>query len=160
MPIKRNINLVSLSKEHHFTLLFCWKIRQGIKLEVDLKRIVKYVQYFWQHFLMEHFKEEEQELFIVNTEDNLVQKAFHDHTEIEKQIQFLLNDQNDISTQQLLTLANDVDAHIRFEERELFPHLEKNLSEEQLNIIGQHLSMDKTTMLNTDAYADSFWVHK
>jgi len=26
-PIKRNENIMKLSKEHHFSLLFCWKIR-------------------------------------------------------------------------------------------------------------------------------------
>lgn len=33
--MKRNENLVPLSRDHHFGLLCCWKIRQGIKKEVS-----------------------------------------------------------------------------------------------------------------------------
>jgi hypothetical protein len=35
MPIKRNDNLVPLSKTTTFTLLFCWKIRTGLKLKIE-----------------------------------------------------------------------------------------------------------------------------
>ena len=58
-PIKRNENILKLSKEHHFSLLFCWKIRQGLKAGADSSRIIKYVQYFKTHFLLPHFSEEE-----------------------------------------------------------------------------------------------------
>ena len=58
-PIRRNENILKLSKEHHFSLLFCWKIRQGLKMNIDASRIVKYAQYFHAHFLRLHFREEE-----------------------------------------------------------------------------------------------------
>lgn len=51
-PIRRNENIVKLSKEHHFSLLFCWKIRQGIKMEIPAARIIKYMEYFKANFLI------------------------------------------------------------------------------------------------------------
>ena len=62
-PIKRNENILKLSKEHHFSLLFCWKIRHGLKTQTDCSRIIKYVQYFKTNFLLPHFSEEEIFLF-------------------------------------------------------------------------------------------------
>jgi hypothetical protein len=33
-PIKRNKHLKWLSRDHHFGLLACWKIRQGLKIKL------------------------------------------------------------------------------------------------------------------------------
>jgi len=63
MPIKRNENIVKLSRDHHASLLFCWKLRQGIKYHSSIERMVKYVQYFWNQHFTPHFKEEEEFLF-------------------------------------------------------------------------------------------------
>ena len=84
-PIKRNKHIVQLSKDHHFTLLFCWKIRTGVKLNVDMERIKKYVQYFWGNHIQPHFNEEETILF-APVKDAAVQKALDEHAEIKKQI--------------------------------------------------------------------------
>ena len=59
MPIKRNKNIVPLSREHHATLLFCWKLKSGIQLGIDPERIQRYVNYFYEHELLPHFKKEE-----------------------------------------------------------------------------------------------------
>ena len=34
-PLKRNPNLVPLSREHHYGLLFCWKLKQGLANGTD-----------------------------------------------------------------------------------------------------------------------------
>ncbi|MGQ9541021.1 MAG: hypothetical protein ACUVTY_08005 [Armatimonadota bacterium] len=39
----------------------------------------------------------------------------------------------------VLDLANGLEKHIRFEERELFPRIEKVLPEEALESLGAHL---------------------
>jgi len=62
-PIKRNEHIRKLSQEHHFCLLFCWKVRQGVKKEIAPDRIWRYVQYFWHGHLRPHFKSEEKILF-------------------------------------------------------------------------------------------------
>ena len=131
-PIKRSEHIMKLSKEHHFGLLFCWKIRQGLKRE-------------------------EETILFSPLKDELVRKAIEDH----KQIKHILNALQESSAhdakQKLLHLANLVDNHIRYEERELFPHLEKMLSDEQLEKIGKQLDALQPSPL-TDDFGDQFWI--
>ena len=65
MPIKRNENIVPLSQDHHLSLLFGWKIRQGVKADIDVNRIVDYVHYFEDVHLLPHFKEEEDYFYFI-----------------------------------------------------------------------------------------------
>ena len=62
-PIKRNEALVQLSRDHHYGLLLCWKIREGIKRRIEPQRIKNYVDWFWLHHLEQHFEIEEKYLF-------------------------------------------------------------------------------------------------
>jgi hypothetical protein len=47
---------------------------------------------------------------------------------------------------------------LRYEERELFPHLEDVLSYEQLEWIGKKLKDDHTLEMK-DEYTDEFWIN-
>lgn len=153
-PIRRSKHILQLSKDHHFTLLFSWKIRQGLKYGVDAGRIKKYVQYFWEKDMLGHFREEENILFapVKNAE---VEKAIEDHRQIKEQIQLLETLTGEDAAKLLSALADKVDAHVRYEERELFPHLEKVLTETQLEAISALLK--KEPVLH-DEYADEFWL--
>ena len=62
-PIRRNKHILELSRDHHFTLLFCWKIRQGLKMQIAPERLKNYVNYFWGEHMQPHFREEEEILF-------------------------------------------------------------------------------------------------
>ncbi|CAN5744852.1 hypothetical protein BH10BAC3_BH10BAC3_09050 [soil metagenome] len=154
-PIKRNKHIVKLSKDHHVTLLFCWKIRTGVKAEIDPERIKKYIAYFWQHHMQPHFLQEETILF-APVKDEAVQKALDEHAQIEKQIKDLSNDEA-ITVLQLSVLADSVDNHVRYEERILFPHLEKVLNEQQLESIGNKIAAQENPEL-TDDFSDTFWL--
>lgn len=156
-PIKRNEHIVQLSKDHHFTLLFCWKIRTGLKFNVDSERIKKYVQYFWKNHMQPHFTEEETILF-VPVKDNAVQKALNEHAEIKKQVDVLTASAK-VSNADLLKLADSAESHVRYEERELFPHLENVLTENQLQEIGRQLQETKHAV-STDTFTDEFWIKK
>jgi hemerythrin-like domain-containing protein len=154
-PIKRNEHIIMLSKDHHFTLLFCWKIRNGLKLGIEPGRIKRYVQYFWEHHLRSHFAEEETILF-APVKDAAVQKAIDDHAKIAEQIKAL--DANDDNTKNNLSaLADTVDNHVRYEERELFPHLEQVLTDDQLEKIGKQLTTRHNAAVKDD-FADEFWL--
>ena len=151
-PIKRNENIAKLSRDHHASLMFCWKLRQGIKREVDVKRMQDYVSYFLNQHFIPHFQEEEDILF-TPIKDEKVQKAIDDHVIIKMKVA-------DISqfgsNEDLTALADLVDAHVRYEERILFPHLERELSDGQLEHIGQNLAEEAIK----DNYEDEFWVKK
>ena len=154
-PIRRNEHIKKLSKDHHSGLLFCWKIRQGLKHEVATERIKKYTSYFWTNHLAEHFKEEEVILFSP-LKDELVQKALDDHKQIKHQLDELLDGSTDDAKKGLARLANLTDDHIRYEERKLFPHLEKMLSDKQLEEIGKKLDAQPSPL--ADDFEDSFWI--
>ncbi|MEO7044821.1 MAG: hypothetical protein ABI091_05905 [Ferruginibacter sp.] len=90
-------------------------------------------------------------------DDHLVKTALDQHKEIASQIDLVNADKN-ISAGIYNKLADIVDAHIRFEERELFPHLETLLSEDALNKIGLQLNNEHSIIV--DDYADEFWLKK
>ena len=155
-PIKRNENILKLSKERHFSLLFCWKIRQGLKAEITASRIIKYVQYFATNFLLPHFREEEVFLF-AQLNDTRVKKAVEQHKQINTLLAQLSNNKEKNSIEQLEKLANLVDEHVRYEERQLFPYMEKALTNEQLEMIGKQLNDDHPLPLKNE-YKDEFWM--
>ncbi len=154
-PIKRNEHIVALSKDHHFTLLFCWKIRNGLKLNAAPIRIKEYVAYFWQYHMKPHFLEEETILFAL-LKDDKVQKALNEHTEITQQVQAIIYSPNPLA-EQLVKLADSVDNHVRYEERDLFPYLETALTLHQLEKVGAQLAADHNPALKDD-FEDEFWL--
>jgi hypothetical protein len=151
-PIKRNIHLVSLSKDHHFGLLFCWKIREGIRLNIEVERISRYAMHFWTNHLVDHFAEEECVLFASLVHPQL-DKAIADHREISEAVKLLFPDKNS-GYPQLARLADLLGDHIRFEERELFPLLESLLTDAELAKIGERLNQE----LVPENYPDQFWI--
>lgn len=152
-PLKRNMNLANLSRDHHAGLLFSWKLRQGVKYHIEIERMRKYIKYFWTNHFSGHFKEEEEILFPA-IDDQQVQKALADHQKIKTFVEKIdvsgMEKEDDV----LLEFADTVDAHIRFEERVLFPHLQEKLSEAQLEKIGGQLLHEPFA----DGYEDEFWV--
>ncbi|WP_185286663.1 hemerythrin domain-containing protein [Chryseobacterium indologenes] len=149
--MKRNENIVLLSRDHHFGLLCSWKIRQGIRNKVKPDRIKNYIVYFWKNHLEEHFREEEQILFPY-LKDEYSSRIQSEHTQLKVLVSQIesLEDLNLFSD-----FADLLDQHIRFEERHWFPHLEEKLSHETLSRIGKELSHIHTE--ETDTYDDEFW---
>lgn len=152
-PIKRSKQLTPLSKEHHDGLLFAWKIKQGLKNGTDIKVIAQYVQWFWENHLQEHFREEEEILAPHLPGDNeLLKQMVDEHQEIESMIHI---NENIPDANLLLNLAQAVDDHIRFEERQFFPYAEKAIPEKELNLIYEQLSKEPASRENWEV---EFWV--
>lgn len=154
IPIKRSEFLIQLSRDHHFTLLFCWKIKEGLKKDIPL--ILKdYVLFFWNGHMQKHFEQEEELLF--KKDDNvLCNLAKQQHLQIDEiisQIKESPHPHNPI----FQTLIDTVNQHIRLEEREVFPFLEKTLPKEDLESISEILKNEKNDF--TDNYPVEFWKH-
>jgi hemerythrin-like domain-containing protein len=155
-PLKRSQYMVSISHDHHSGLLFCWKIKEGIARGVDLLRIKTYINFFWEHHLKEHFREEEALLFD-NLNDKLTSQAKQEHTMLVDRINKI---NHEITTvQDYLSFAELMTRHIRFEERVLFPHLEAELPMATLIGVGAYLEKRHQTPFK-DNYPDDFWVKK
>ncbi|MBS1531669.1 MAG: hemerythrin domain-containing protein [Bacteroidetes bacterium] len=135
--MKRSKSLLVLSRDHHHGLLLAWKIRQGVKVGADPKVITDYVAWFAKEELLKHFGEEETEVLIhLPDHDTLKQRTLAEHRRITGLISSITAN-GTAAEEELLSLANHVDDHIRFEERELFPYLETHLTPEQLDQIEQ-----------------------
>lgn len=155
--MKRNKNLIELSRDHHHGLLLGWKIKQGFKNNVALEEIVNYIGHFAAEALFPHFIEEEEQLFVYLPEDNEYRKkAIADHLEIRTTIADIATKPVDEAI--LLNLAELIETHIRFEEREMFPYMEVTLSEQQLEKIGKVIS--DIHQPYTENFSNEFWTRK
>ena len=153
-PIKRHEAIISFSKDHHFGLLLVWKIRQGLKKAIDAERISRYTLFFFNEDLEKHFTEEEQLLFSeLAVDDRLRKVAEADHRAIRQLIGLITESKHNPDL--LNQLADLLENHIRFEERELFNHLQQNIKEEDLAQIAKRFS--NSSQLIDEQWADVFW---
>jgi hemerythrin-like domain-containing protein len=156
-PIKRNAAMVEFSKDHHFTLLLVWKIRQGLRKSIEAARISRYVVHFFDTDLIHHFKDEEEVLFNkLPTNNPLRIQAETEHKNIKQVIDQLRKNEEDSNL--LKNFADILEKHIRFEERELFDHLQQNLTEDTL--AEMVLSAKSRNHEPVTAWKDVFWEDK
>ena len=148
-PQKRHKALQPLSREHHYGLLLSWKIRAGFSKDIDPKRIRVYAYWFYEHHLIPHFELEESHVFsILEAEHELVKRALADHRRLRR----LFNDKED-DTKTLHKIEEELEQHIRFEERILFPEIQKVATEEQLLLIENIHQPERFV----DHEGDLFW---
>jgi hemerythrin-like domain-containing protein len=154
-PIKRHPAIVQFSREHHFGLLLIWKIRQGLKQNIALKRITDYILFFFDEDLKVHFSEEERIMFSkLDDSDALKQRALKEHAEVYSIIAQIRSMEPTLEL--VTTFSEALDRHIRFEERVLFNHLQAVFSEAELAIIANEHPQKVT---DTDAgWDDHFWI--
>ena len=64
-PIKRHPAIQHFSRDHHFGLLLCWKIREGFRRNVDPERMKKYTDWFFEVYQKPHFDMEEKYMLMM-----------------------------------------------------------------------------------------------
>lgn len=154
-PLKRSKELAPLSREHHEGLLFLWKIKQGLANNTPLETLCNYIRFYWANHFKPHFKNEETALVKHLPANNpLVKQMFKEH-ELIKNLVFSLDKEPDAGSVKLL--AEYLNNHIRFEERQLFPYAEATLTSEQLDEIFHHLPQEQYC---DTQWTDEFWVRK
>ena len=148
-PIKRHSALQGVSREHHHGLLLCWKIRTGLSKNVSTERIKVYVDWFYRTYLVPHFELEETYIFpIVGNDHPWVKKALSDHRRL---IRLFTSTTADMKT--LGQIEETLEQHIRFEERQLFNHVQEMAINKQWDIIEKQHSNEKFN----DNISDPFW---
>jgi hypothetical protein len=141
--------LQPLSREHHHSLLLCWKIRTGLKKGVELNRIKRYADWFFDTCVIPHFEAEEKFIFpILGPDHQLVNKALSQHRRLSRL--FVNSEEVEKS---LSLIEEELEQHIRFEERVLFNEIQKAASTEQLELFNKHHAETKFQE-NTE---DEFW---
>lgn len=153
-PSKRYDALIKFSREHHYGLLLVWKIRRGIKNNIEAERISDYTLFFFEHDLQTHFKEEEGTLFTkLDSENSMLKRALQEHQTIYALIDVIHADKQNFHS--LNEFADALEKHIRFEERELFNYLQSNLSEAELIELAEKHSAKVCDV--SENWNDKFW---
>lgn len=149
-PLKRDPALRHLSHDHHHGLLLCWKIRQGFKLDIEPARMKNYCEWFWTSYLNPHFEEEEKVIFPILPEDDpLIKQALTEHKRLRKLFSSWENQEKTLGQ-----IEEELEKHIRFEERILFPEIQEKATVEQLEAIAAHGKREKFV----ENGEDPFWV--
>ncbi len=99
----------------------------------------------WERELEKHFDEEEQFLFpecaALQNGNELLRRALNDHSAMRTIIDACRTSGIDDETAK--SFGHLLEAHIRFEERELFPLIEEALSEQIMMKIGERITADR-----------------
>lgn len=151
-PIKRHESLKPLSRDHHHGLLLSWKLRTGLQKNVDPERMMTYCQRFHAEHLVPHFGLEEEAIFpILGNEHELVKRALAEHRRLTR-----LFTGSDDPAIRISQIEEELEAHIRFEERVLFAAIEEVATEEELARVDElHQSLDRSV---SDLKEDAFWL--
>lgn len=147
--MKRHDALVQLSRDHHFGLLLCWKLKEGLKKEIAVERMEKYIRLFYSTNLKDHFAEEEESIFkILGNDHPLIVEAISQHQIFRKMVENGFKNPEEIETFRAL-----LELHIRTEERVIFPEIEKQATDEQLEAI---LNLNHPELKEPE-FDDLFW---
>lgn len=148
-PIKRNQFIQPISREHHHGLLLCWKIKEGLKRNIELARIKKYADWFFKNHLIPHFEIEEKSIYtFLDNENEWIKNAIADHRKLSALFEAEVSEDN------LKQIVELLQTHIRFEERILFNEIQKVATDVQLKSIADIHTEEKFE----DNLTDEFWV--
>ncbi len=154
-PIRRAVELQPLSRQHHNGLLFCLFLEKGIKKQADKILMRDFCMYFWQEDLQHHFEIEEKYLapFVSYPAlKEVIDKMVNDHLVIRN-----FFERSDVLTEYSIfdQLQQMLEAHIRFEEREVFNLIQLTLSPKELHELG-HVYENESNNICAE-YPIKFW---
>lgn len=147
--MKRHEALVQVSRDHHFGLLLCWKLKQGISKDISVERMAKYIALFFSHNLDPHFAEEEETVFKILGESHpMIAEALAEHQSMREMVHRGFS-----SIAEVQDFRDLLENHIRREERQIFPEIERQATNQQL----QDLINLPHVALKEPEYDDEFW---
>ena len=152
---KRHQALFPLIKDHNSELKLCENIRKGVQNKVESDRIAEYTLYYYQKHLLPHFQKESLFLEKLDKLDLLRKKAEKQHRRLNrlKDKLFALPKRMEVT---LGVFEEELEAHVRFEKKELIPHLEKRLSIKELEEVSRSLKK-KIAKSEQQKWTDKFW---
>jgi hemerythrin-like domain-containing protein len=138
----RDKNLIPLSHQHQHALALCVRIDRASPIpDADLDAWQTEITQLFHSEIEIHFVAEEQVLFPVargfESLAPLVEDLLGDHAALRKS--FAQAEARKMSAADLSAFGQRFAAHIRKEERQLFEHLQKLMSQEELARIGRQL---------------------
>ena len=152
--MKRHPSLHPLSQHHHFALIQALEMRRAAESPIEkraaavARQAEKFVR-FWHKSGHVHFREEEDVLLpayarhVRIDKDTDVVRLLGDHAEIRAAVlefETRLAAKDAIPADELERVGKLLHDHVRLEENEVFPRIEKLLGEDQLNEVGRGLT--------------------
>jgi hypothetical protein len=136
---KRHPSLIPLTHEHHHTLAQARRLKEAdAENAATVRRTADDFVNFYLGRARHHFREEEELFFAPLVDDEvvgpLIARAVADHLRLHAQVRDLrkqLSD-GDVASGLLGEIAALLEAHVRFEEQELFPLIEAGIPEDEL----------------------------
>lgn len=147
--MKRDERLVRLSREHTQALMLALRLRREAPAAASerLGQLYSELLAFWAAGLMPHFTAEGECLLArlvrhIAQEDEHVQRLERDHLALFVLVAEL-RDTADLELRRaaLVAFAERIEAHVRWEERDLFPFTETTLTEPELDALGNDLAV-------------------
>ena len=147
--MKRHPSLRKFSDDHHGGLVQARRLRRAAAGEAEPPaEVARAFLRFWDEDTSVHFREEEEVLLAVfarhggDLDAEPVQEMVADHTRIRGLVMTLIEEDRsgEVSTDTLCRIGERLEAHIRLEERRVFPLVEASLPEEGLEEIGARLA--------------------
>jgi hemerythrin superfamily protein len=131
------------------------KIKKGIQYGVETPRMSAYLLHEFREALVPHFREEEEGVFRWLPEtDPLLKQALDEHRQMGTLADSIAADAENLSLVRLFIQI--LEAHIRFEERVLFPQLQESFPA-QLNKMAS--GVPAAASCHSDAgWPDHFWM--
>ena len=152
--MKRHPSLHPLSQHHHFALIQALGMKRATeapseKRQAAVERQAEKFVFFWHKTGYKHFREEEEILLPAYARhtrldrDVEVMRLLADHAEIRAAVlDFEQRHEKKLAipVEAMAHLANLLHDHVRLEENEVFPRIEKILGEEHLSTMGRGLT--------------------
>jgi hemerythrin-like domain-containing protein len=137
--VKRSEALRSLSRDHHQALVIARDLRRA----EDPPRAARHFLEFWKQHGELHFRVEEEVLLpcwalLGKVNADAAARVAREHLSIRRSAMAL--ESGRVSLEQIHDLAEQLEAHVRFEERELFALLEADLDEDGLADLARVVS--------------------
>jgi len=152
--VKRHPSLHPLSQHHHFALIQALEMRRAAEAPADKRNAMverqadKFVA-FWHKTGVVHFREEEEVLLPAYArhtrldQDAGIMRLLADHAEIRAAVQDFERrraKKMPIEAEAMARLAKLLHDHVRFEENDVFPRIERALGNENLDTMGRSLT--------------------
>jgi hypothetical protein len=145
--MKRDPRLAQLSREHTQALMLALRVRRTIPSASDseVSDFYSTLLRFWSAGLLPHFRAEGECLLArlvrhLSLEDPLVQRLHGDHLWMAALVATLRDTPDPGERRQLLLqFGETIEAHVHWEEQELFPMTEQQLSDPELEGIAEDL---------------------
>jgi quercetin dioxygenase-like cupin family protein len=126
--VKRHPALVGLSHDHHHALVEARRLRRAATAQDDPAPVAAAFRRFFAAVTVPHFREEEEQLFplVAGAEEArpLLVHALLDHQQLHA-LAAALDDPEGDPRSAMEELGRRLDEHVRLEERELFPLIER-----------------------------------